>query len=220
MKLFYIFIISAILFAGCSKSSDVTPQSKGSKTPSQDSTKTTTGTKSQAPPDTTPKLTHDDSIHMAAFQIKPQAVKTSVAGTRLTLIFSENIDLLFTAEGYGKTSAVHLHEDFSKTLLSGFDFTTVAGGGNTTLNWVDDNLNNVIQKTVTDTIINKVKMVKINVHRPFTFFKDYPSSQGALDQQKVFLNNAADSVAFTSFAYYNQKNYRPVSASVNLVYSK
>jgi hypothetical protein len=221
MKLFYIFIFSAMLFAGCSKSTDVTPQNNTSKSSSGGSSKTTTGGgSSQTPPDTTPKLTHDDSIHMAAYNIKPQGVKTSVSGTTLTLAFNENVDLLFTEEGYQTTSAVHLQEDFSKTLLSGFDFTTVAEGGNTTLNWVDDNLNNVVLKTVTDTIINRVKMVKINVHRPFTFYKDYPSSQAALDQQTVFLNKKLDSVAFTSYSYYNQKNYPPVSASANLVYSK
>jgi hypothetical protein len=147
-------------------------------------------------------------------------VKTSVSGTNLILVFDENIDLLFSAEGYQKTSAVHLFEDFSKTLLAGFDYTTVAEGGNTTLNWVDDNLNNVVLKTVTDTVINKIKMVKINVHRPFTFSKIYASNQAALNEQALFIAKTNDSIAFTSYCYYNQKNYQPVSVLATLVYSK
>lgn len=147
-------------------------------------------------------------------------VKTSVSGNKLILVFDENVDLLFPLEGYLKTSAVHLKEDFSKTMLAGIDYTTVAEGGNTTYNWVDDNLNNVILKKVTDTVINKVKMVKINVHRPFTFSKQYASNQAALSDQTQFINKTDDTVSFTSFGYYNLKNYQPRSASAVLVYGK
>src|SRR5580698_7561066 len=153
MKTLFILMSLSVVMCACNKNGDLSPQKNNSAT-TGGSSKTTGGGNSQTPPDTTPKLTHDDSIHMATFNIKPQQVKTTVSGTNLVLVYNENVDLLFTAEGYQKISAVHLHEDFSKTLLAGFDFTTVAEGGNTTLNWVDDNLNNVILKTVTDTVIN------------------------------------------------------------------
>lgn len=173
MKLFFFLIFSAIVIAGCNKNSDVSPKNNNGK-----SSKTTGDGSSQTSKDTTPKLTHDDSIHMAAFKVNPQVVKTSVSGTKLILIFNENVDLLFSIEAYQKTSAVHLLENFQKTMLAGFDFTTVAEDGNITSNWVDDNLNNVILKSVTDTLINNTKMVKINVHRPFTFSKDLPVKPG------------------------------------------
>jgi len=206
MKLFFTLIFAAVILAGCSKKGDVTPQNNNN---------TSTGT---IPPDATSVLSHDDSIHMPKFNINPQMVKTSVSGTKLTLIFNENVDILFTAEAYQKISAIHLQEDFTTTLLNGFDFTTVAEGGNTTENWVDDNLNNVILKKITDTVVNSVKMVKINVNRPFTFFKSYASNKDATDAQAVFISKKDDTVVFTSFSYYNQKNYLSQSEAALLVY--
>ena len=157
---------------------------------------------------------------MSSFAINPQPVKTSVAGNKLTLIFDENVDILLTAEGYQKTASVHLAEDFETTLLNGIDYTTVAESGNVTKNWVDDNLNNVILKKTTDTVINKVKMVKINVHRPFTFVKQFASNTDALNAQAVFIAKTDDTVVFTSYCYYNQKNYRSGSEAALLVYMK
>jgi hypothetical protein len=214
MKLLAFLFFAAILFAGCHKDDAVNPQNNGGG-----STTPVGGTK---PPDTTKTiaLSHDDSIHLATFKINPQMVSTSVSGTNLILKFYENVSLLFTSEGYQKTSAVHLSENFKNTLLANFDYTTVAEGGNTTLDWVDDNLNNVILKTVTDTVINNVQMVKINVHRPFTFFKVYPTNQAALNEQAIFINKTTDTIGFSSYSYYNQKNYLPRSSSAKLVYYK
>jgi len=200
--------------SGCHKSG-IAPQHTG-KT-SGDTTKT--GGFSQTPPDTTPKLTHDDSIHLATFSLKPQIVKTTQSGKKLTLVYHEDVSLLFAGEGYLRTSAVHLHEDFSKSALAGLDYTTVAQGGNITLNWVDDNLNNVILKTVTDTSVNGHKMVKITVRRAFTFVKNYSTADEAGEGQKEFAARQNDVVTFSSYCYYNQKVYRPASISGNLVYS-
>jgi hypothetical protein len=222
MKPIIILILTSIIISGCTKNGDPAPQSKNNNetTSNNGSGGKTTGGTSQTPPDTTPKLTHDDSIHMATFNLPAQIVKTSISGTKLVLVYNENVNLLFSLEGYQKTSAVHLHEDFSKSLLAGFDYTTVAEGGNTTLDWVDDNLNNVIQKTVTDTLINNKNMVKINVHRAFTFVKDYSSAQAAQNEQAVFLSTRSDIVGFSSYCYYNQKNYLTVISLAPLVYSK
>lgn len=205
MKVFFTLIFAAILFSACTKNNDVTPQ-------------TNNNNKVTTPPDATSVLSHDDSIHIPKFNINRQIVKTSVSGSKLTLVFNENVDILFTPEASQKISAIHLKEDFKTTLLNGLEFTTVAEGGNTTLNWVDDNLNNVILKKITDTVVNSVKMVKINVNRPFTFFKTYPSNKDALNAQAFFISKTDDTVVFTSFSYYNQKNYLPQSEAALLVY--
>jgi hypothetical protein len=194
-----------LIFAGCGKNTDVTPQT--------DKKNTTPGNS------TTSAIRHDDSIHMAKFDFKPQAVKLNVKGTTLTMVFNENISLLFAPEGYQETYAVHLLENFSGSLLSGFDFTTVAEAGNTTFDWVDDNLNNVTDKTITDTTINKQKMIKINVHRAFTFSKVYPSGKDALNEQAAFVAKTTDSVGFSSYCYY-KINYPITSVSVSIVYAK
>ena|SRR6185312_4328724 len=210
MKLLVSIAFAVVIFSGCVKDS-VNPQNNNSTT--------STGGGSKTPPDSGSQLSHDDSIHMATFTIAPQAVTASVSGTNLILKFDENVDLLFTAEAYKKTSAVHLKEDFKNTMLAGFDYTTIAEGGNKTLNWVDDNLNNVILKTITNTVINGVSMVRINVHRQFTFFKVYQSNAAALSQQALFASKKDDIIVFSSYSYYNQKNYPPVAASAYLVYS-
>jgi hypothetical protein len=217
MRLVVAIFFIVIVAVGCRKSESVKPVTDNSTSTTDNTSK---GGPSTTPPDTTPKLTHDDSIHMAAFKIPAQVVTTSVSGTNLILTYSENADLLFTAEAYQKTSAVHLTDDFKNTLLTGFDFTTVAEAGNTTLNWVDDNLNNITQKTVKDTVINKVNMVKINVHRKFTFFRVYASNAIAINEQNIFISRKDDVIAFTSYCYYNQKNYQAVSSSAKVGYVK
>ncbi len=63
-------------------------------------------------------------------------------------------------------------------------------------------------------------MVKINVNRPFTFFKSYASNKDALNAQTLFIGKTDDTVVFTSFSYYNQQNYLPQSEAAVLVYTK
>jgi len=225
MKLILALIVSAVILTGCHKDGEVTPKistngQSGSSTGSSGTSGTSGGSGGsvKTPPDSVSKYSHDDSIHFATFRVGPQPVKSSVTGSKLTLVYNENVNLLFSLTAYQHTSAVHLHEDFSQSMLAGFDFTTVAEGGNITLNWVDDNLNNVILKSVADTMINSKQWVRINVHRVFTFYKAYSSSQDALDQQAAFVKKTSDMVMFNSYCYYNQKNYAPVTVPAGLVY--
>lgn len=219
MKLILALVVSAFILSGCHKDGEVTPNN-ASTTSSGKQADNSTGGSSTTPPNGTTKISYDDSIHRATFRVGPQPVKSSVSGKTLTLVYNENVNLLFSLEAYQRISAVHLQEDFSQSMLAGFDFTTVAEGGNTTLNWVDDNLNNVVLKSVVDTMISGKQWVRINVHRPFTFFKAYSSNQEALDEQAAFLAKTTDMVMFSSYTYYNEKNYAPVNAPASLVYGK
>lgn len=212
--LFSIILISVILW-GCTKKSDVTPTKSNPTTGNP-----TTSNPSTSPTDTTKKLTFDDTLHMVAFIIYGQKVKTSVSGKTLILALDENVNLFVLADGYKKTSAVHLKEDFKKTSLGAFDFTTLNQDGQTTFNFVDDNLNNVKFKTISDTTINGVKVVKINVHRLFTFSKTYGSAELAADQQNLLLAKTDDLLNFSSYTYYNQKNYPGTGAAAYLQYEK
>jgi hypothetical protein len=209
MKIIIAALFLIIVITGCSKTRDILPVNPGN------------GVASKKPADTTViRMSADDSIHLAAFKVNPQKVKISISGKNLIMKFDENIDLLISPDGYGKTSAVHLHEDFKNSLLAGFEFTTVAEQGNTTLNWVDDNLNNVILKSVGDTIINNNRMIKINVHRTFTFFKIYENDQLAINEQNILLSKKDDQIIFTSYSYYNQKNYPKTSVAAFVEYQK
>jgi PBP1b-binding outer membrane lipoprotein LpoB len=166
MKTLFSIILIAVILWGCTKKSDVTPTNVTPTTGNP-----TTSDPSTTPTDTTKKLTFDDTLHMVTFIIYGQKVKTSVSGKTLVLAYDENVNLFVLADGYKKTSAVHLKEDFKKTSLGAFDFTTLNQDGQTTFNSIDDNLNNVKFKTISDTTINGVKVVKINVHRLITFSK-------------------------------------------------
>jgi hypothetical protein len=206
-----ILLISIVLFS-CSKKGDVNPTSA-------DTTKTGNGNLSVTP-DPTVKLSHDDSIHMAAFIIYPQNVKTSVNGKTLNLVFDERVNIFLMAEAYEQTYAVHLKEDFKKSVLAAFDFSTEGENGVTSYNYVEDNLNNIRFKTVSDTLIKGVKVKKIAVHRQLNFSKTYDSQQLATDQQNIILSHYQDFITFSSYTYYKQKNYPTTSAVAFVKYGK
>jgi len=120
MRLVIAIFLVAMVAVGCRKSEDVKPTAKTSTTTTTDNT--SKGGTSTTPPDTTPKLTHDDSIHMAAFKIPGQTVTTSVSGTNLILTYTENAALLFTAEGYQKNIGSSFNRWFSKYTSYRFRF--------------------------------------------------------------------------------------------------
>jgi hypothetical protein len=214
MKITIATILLACILASCGKNNDVKPISNSTNTITIAGSSTTTSNNSTVP------MTHDDSLHLVIFNIKDQQVKTAVSGSTLTLTLNENVDIYLTAEGYAQTSSLHLLESLNHTLLAGFDYTTMNEEGQTTLNWVDDNLNNVKLKTVTDTVVNNIKFVKVNVSRPFTFFKTYNSAGDAVAYQSYLLTDVSDIITFSSYCYYNQKVYQTSSAVGHVVYSK
>jgi hypothetical protein len=204
MKIIVLTFFAAILFAGCKKAG-VSPV---------DSTQTT------AVSDSTQKAAADNQLHQPVFSVASQLIKTSVSNQTLTLVFNENVTITLTAAGYNQTSAIHLSEDFYNTMLSSFDYTTVNENGQVTPDWVDDNLNNVTSKTVTYTVVNNINMVNITVNRQFTFFRTYASNQTAVNEQNIFLSDTGDQITFTSYCYYNQKNYPLYSVNAKVVYTK
>jgi hypothetical protein len=209
MKTVLPILLILVLLWSCGKQGDVKPTST-----------VTTNTPITAAPDPTVKLTHDDSTHIVAFIVYPQNVKTAVTGKTLTLKFDENVNLFLLADGYKHTSAIHIKEDLKKTVLAAFDFTTENENGQTTFNFVDDNLNNVKFKTISDTLIQGVKVKKVNVHRQLTFSKVYASAQLAIDQQSLVLGRYEDLITFSSYTYYNQKTYPVTSAVAYVKYGK
>lgn len=210
MKITFLSLIICIVLWSCSKTNDVKPGDNGTKT---DTTHTTN-------PGNPSNLTHDDSVHMALFNIYTQKVKTSVSGKTLILTYNEDATLYMLADAYQNTYAVHLKEDFKKTSLAAFDFTTINGDGQTTFNSVDDNLNNVKFKTIKDTLVDGVKVKKINVFKPFTFKKVYDSSQLAIDQQNLLLGKMDEMITFSSYTYYNNKTYPTTSVAAYVQYVK
>ncbi|ASU36817.1 hypothetical protein [Mucilaginibacter xinganensis] len=210
MKSLVSIILLCVVVWGCGKQTDIKPTDPAK----------TDGNPSTPIKDTTKTQGKDDSVHMVTFVVYAQKVKTSVSGKKLSLAYDEDVNLFLTAEGYHKTSAIHLKEDFKQSALGAFDFRTENAEGQLTFNYVDDNLNNVKFKSITDTVVNGIKMVKINVHRLITFSKEYGVAQLAVDQQNLLLGKTGDMLTFSSFTYYNQKNYPAVSAVAYVQYIK
>jgi hypothetical protein len=116
MKLFIFGIIILSIFTGCGKLQDVNP------TP-QSQISTTTG-----------KSSDTLTLHQVGFNIADQKIITNVSGDTLTMVYYENISLLILAQGYDESWAVHLLQDFSKSELSAFNYTTTDPAGYVAVN--------------------------------------------------------------------------------------
>jgi hypothetical protein len=195
VKFYLILLISLTFFAACKKSA-VGPATQ-----------------------TTKPIDTDALIHSIKFSAPAQYSAVSVSGTKLTIIYYENVTLLIPAEGSTLSYAIHLKENFSQTGVATFDYTTVDAYGDVDHDWVDDNLNNVTAKTVTDTTIAGVKNTKITVQRPFIFARTYTTSQAAVLGEDSILNRKTDKVNFSSYVYFT-KTYPATSTSAQMYYIK
>jgi hypothetical protein len=163
--------------------------------------------------------TADTSSHHIGIIAASQVVGTSVTGTKLTMIYNENVNLLIPKTGYSQSWAVHLTEDFSASALSAFDYTTVDASGDVDFDWVDSNLNNIgPAKTITDTTINGRQYVDIHVQRPFTFSKSYTDAQLADNEQTTLSAKTTDVITFSSYIYFVGINYPQTQVSIPVTY--
>ena len=182
--LFVFFVLTS-----CKKSNDVQP--------SGDITKINNPLPS-APIDT------DAFIHQIAFSAPFQLVVMSVADAKLTMIYYENVDVFIPNNGYTLSYALHLTEDFSHSSLAKLDYTTVDEAGDVNFDWVDGNLNNVANKTVSDTTVNSIAMKKINVNRQFTFTETFADNKAAIAKQDSLYNLQNETISFSSYVYFTK----------------
>ncbi len=179
-----------------------------------------TGCKKSGVGPSNPKPIDTDAlIHEIKFSAPAQYLAVSVSGTKLTIIYYENVTLLIPAQGANLSFAIHLQEDFSNSYLATLHYTTVDAYGDVDHDWVDDNLNNVTAKTVKDTTIAGAKTTKITVQRPFIFSKDYETNQAAVLGEDSIMNRKTDKIGFASFVYFT-KTYPATSTSSQLYYVK
>ena len=158
-------------------------------------------------------------IHQISFAAPTQYTGVNVTGNIVSLVYNENVNIFLPKEGYELSYAVHLKEDFSSSALESFTFTTPDAQGTVTTNWVDDNLNEIASKTVKDTTLNNVAMVKITVKRPFNFTKTFANNQAALDEQDYLSKLLSDKINFSSYVFFT-KTYPATATSTPLLYQK
>lgn len=201
--LFLFFVLT-----GCKKSNDAIPTGKGTK-----GTTKTNNPLPSAPIDT------DAFIHQITFSAPFQLVVMSVADAKLTMIYYENVDVLIPSDGYTLSYALHLTEDFSHSSLAKLDYTTVDEAGDVNFDWVDDNLNNVSNKTISDTTVNSIAMKKISVNRQFTFTEDFADNKAAIAKEDSLYKLQNETISFSSYVYFT-KTYPATTMSAVINYFK
>ena len=189
MKYLIPILLVFFVLTSCKKSNDVQPSGTGTKT---------NNPLPSAPIDT------DAFIHQITFSAPFQLVVMTVADTKLTMVYYENVNVLIPKDGYTLSYALHLTEDFSHSSLANLDYTTINEAGEVNLDWVDDNLNNVIDKTVSDTTVNNIAMKKINVNRQFTFTEDFADNKAALTKRDSLSNINTEKIRFSSYVYFTK----------------
>lgn len=169
-------------------------------------------------PDTV--ITDSDAyIHHTQYKVGTQGVITSVSGDTLVLKYHENVNVYLPARGYVLSYSVHLTDDFSPSTLKNFDFIIIDADGHVNYNWADDNLSNIPQKTVKDSMINNTDMTVINVHRLFTFSKTYANHAAAVGAQDSIMKITTDKISYSAYVLFT-KTYPATVTSALITYTK
>jgi hypothetical protein len=181
------------------------------------STTITTGGNTTTTSDT--KLDTDELVHSITLNAPAQFVSTNVVVDTLVLTYYENVHFYIPTSGYVYSYALHLIEDFSSTSLATLNYTTYNIVGDINYDFVDDNLNDVSAKSVTDTTLAGVPTKNIIVERPFIFKKFYASNQAALMGQDSIDAVTNQTMNFHAYVYFT-KTYPATSEGTNIYYVK
>lgn len=145
-----------------------------------------------------------------------QVVNTTVTGQNLSFVYTEEVGLLVDSALYHDSWYIYFSEDFSESQLANIDYTTLLSWGVKSTNYVPDNVNQ-ITKTVIDTTINNIRVVKINFQRTFNFSKNF-SSDAAANFKLDSLLTMKDNITFTT--KYMPDSLHQHSVTSDLSYSK
>ncbi|WP_154402289.1 hypothetical protein [Mucilaginibacter endophyticus] len=210
----YIFLIT--VFASCKKTDIVPEVAKGA-------TSINTGTNTGSDSGTNTGSNTDASVPAAGavkLDIADQIVNTKVTDDILYLNYTETVNLVLNSDDYQKSSAVHFKEDFSKSGLANFNFTTINKDNQVATNYLDDNLNNVAIKSASTSTVNGKKLTKLVLERVIVFSKAYKQHDLAIEAQNDILKQATDVIGFSSYYYMNGKNTDATSTTAKVVYNK
>jgi hypothetical protein len=158
----------------------------------------------------------DTGEYHIRFDLSNQDVTLRTSKDTLQMVYKEDVVLLLSQANYTNSWAVHLIENFSQSQLKTFHYSTV-NDGYTVIDWVDDNLNDLSTKIVSDTTVENKKMVKIEVKRDFIFTNVYSNAQDAVNEEIQLLNTTTDQLVFSSYVFFVQ-TYPAYSGSASVVY--
>jgi len=155
--------------------------------------------------------------HTVKLSASPQLTKTSVKDSTLTLALNEDVVLLLNPTGFDHTYAVHITQDLTSSALNKLDYTTINNGASF-YDYLEDNLNNISGKTISDTSVNGTAMKKIHLVRLINFVKKFANAQLAINAQMAILNTHTDVITFSSYVFYD-KSYPATTTTAAINYS-
>ena len=152
--------------------------------------------------------------------IPTQEVITKVSNDTLYLSYTETVSLILDPKVYEKSSAVHFKEDFSKSSLANFSFTTINKDGKLVTNYLEENLNNVVIKSASTITIDGKKFTSLVLGRLLVFSKAYKQPGLAVEAQNNIMKQTNESISFSSYCYINGKNSDTTVTTATIVYKK
>lgn len=152
--------------------------------------------------------------------IATQIVNTKVTNDVLYLNYVETVSFMLNPDEYEKSSAIHFKEDFSKSSLANFSFTTINKENQLATNYLEDNLNNVVIKSAATVTVNGKKFTKLVLERELIFSKAYKQADLAVEAQNDILTKTGEVISFSSYYYTNGKNSDATTATAGILYKK
>ena len=152
--------------------------------------------------------------------IATQIVNTKVTDNVLYLNYVETVNLILNPDDYKKSSAVRFKEDFSKSSLANFSFTTINKENQLATNYLEDNLNNVVIKSASTVTIDGKKFTKLVLERELVFSKAYKQADLAIEAQNEILKKTGEVIGFSSYYYIDGKNSDTTTTTANILYKK
>jgi hypothetical protein len=208
MRGLIVILFAAVAFSSCQKS-EVNPTAASAT--STTASATTAANQAVAATDT------NVILHTVTLTAKNQLAKTLVTDSTLNISYAQDVAILICAKGYNSSYSTYLVADFSGSILSKFNYYSSSKTGVTTYNYIENNLNDVDFKTVTDTTVNNTAMKKVRVQRTISFTKRFATPALAASAQKIVMAQTADPVKYISYMYYD-KTYPETSASTKVSY--
>lgn len=167
----------------------------------------------------TEKPSEDELLRKITINIPAQNVKTSVAGNVLTMVYTEDVNVVLDANGYDLSYSIRFNENFFASYLYKLSYTVPAPNDSYTTDWAGNDLKVLNEVTKSNTTVNGKAMVSMHLLRKFTFTKSFATEQEAVNQQNVLLATKTDVVKFTSYVVFG-KEYPSTTVSALLVYIK
>ena len=135
------------------------------------------------------------------------------------MTYNENIKLLISPDSLKGSYNVIFDEDFSKSNLANFTFTTTTAYNTVVTNYLDNNLNNINLTSKRDTTVNGTLFTKLSFSRALYYTTPYASYNAAYVEYQYLLTQK-DTLSYTSYITYPTRKSKVSTVKVGLSYTQ